>query len=199
MFLLSPFEFVLVLLHHRMSTSLTTTTIPRVPHGSLLAPWMWKGIRELLRSLVRYVCNIAYLRSSWHTFHLFTNIFDSCWFMSHNVLIYLFPTEKIQTTPRQDPLHIHRRPPHHDAGQSQPASEEWCESTATLIVKKKPLFLYFEVPHMWRLPLLLSCLAALLQEGSGGGPSEVLSASWCASVPPSQVQCLQHQQRKPEK
>lgn len=46
--LLTLFEFFD--LHDRMSTSLTTTTTPRVAHGSLLAPWMWKRTRELLRS-----------------------------------------------------------------------------------------------------------------------------------------------------
>lgn len=38
-----------------MSTSLTTTATPRVPHGSPSAPWKWKRIRKLLRSSVRYV------------------------------------------------------------------------------------------------------------------------------------------------
>lgn len=41
-----------------MNTNLTTTPSPKVAHGSLLAPWMWKRIRKLQRSLVRYVCDI---------------------------------------------------------------------------------------------------------------------------------------------
>lgn len=88
----------------------------------------------------------------------FTNIFDSCWFMSQNVLIYWFPTEKIQTTPRHDPLHIHRWPPHHDAGQSEPASEEWCEFIATLMANSagRSLSLLWSTAHV--MPTLIAFL-----------------------------------------
>lgn len=78
------------------------------------------------------------------------DILDSWRDMSYNVLIYLFPTEKIQATPRHDPLHSYWRPPHHAAGQSQPASEEWCESTVTVTVnsagRNLSLCPFFSIP-----------------------------------------------------
>lgn len=66
------------------------------------------------------------------------------------MLIYLFPAEKIQTAPRHHPLHIHWRPPHHDAGQSQPAPEERCESVPfTFNSAERSLNFWEDCLYLW--------------------------------------------------
>lgn len=91
-----------------MSTSLITTRIPKVPHGSLLAPWMWKRIRKLPRSLVRYVRAQHSIASVFLTLLSPTSgaYFNSYWFMRRNCVNLLVSNRKnTDNTQTRSPSH----------------------------------------------------------------------------------------------
>lgn len=100
---LSGANFSCMIVHHRMSTRLSTTPIPRVRRGCPMAPWRWKRLKKQERSSVRYV----------HITSGFLFIYSppfTCWMMGFitQCVHLLVSSEKIQTTPRYNPIHLYR-------------------------------------------------------------------------------------------